>query len=155
MATATENPRVITEAEFHASREYRALTERQRKWVEIVVTTQDPDRATREAFGATAEAYVKMLTGKLETSPRVRAALHFYFGRTEREAFLEDVKTDLRRSKPGSIARTKFAALYAKLTFGVDPESEAEGTNTPDKFAIGEKFKQNGQTYQVVAEEVV
>ena len=153
--TATQSPRVLTLEEFHASPEFRALTDRQRKWVDIVVVTRDPDRDTREAFGATNnDAYAKMLTGKVETSPRVRAALHLFYGRTEREAFLEDVKTDLRRSKPGSIARTKFASLYAKLTFGVDPEPESEDTNAPDKFAIGEKFKQNGQTYQVVAEEV-
>lgn len=167
MTTETLNPRVITEAEFHASREYRALTDRQRKWVDIVFRENDPERATREAFDVTAnDAYAKMLQGKLETSPRVRAAIHLFYGYTEREAFLQDLKTDLRRSKPGSTARTKFAAMYAKLAFGVEPEdpetpaadseptTAESGAVSVQKFPIGSVIEQDGRKYRVVAQEI-
>jgi|HubBroStandDraft_1064217.scaffolds.fasta_scaffold241636_2 hypothetical protein len=167
MATEPQNPRVITPAEFHASREYRTLTDRQRKWVDIVVTSNDPERATAEAFGATAnDAYAKMLQGKLETSPRVRAAIHLFYGYTEREVFLQDLKTDLRRSRPGSIARTKFAAMYAKLAFGADPEdpeipaaeseptTDKSGTDLAQQFPIGSVIVQDGRKYRVVAQEI-
>jgi hypothetical protein len=83
MTTEIQNPRVgvTTQAEFHASREYRALTDRQRRWVDIVVFENDPELATREAFNVTSnDAYAKLLQGKLETSPRVRAAIHLFYG---------------------------------------------------------------------------
>src|ERR1700747_1203598 len=97
MATATQ--RTMSKETFSASREYRALTERQRRWINIFIETSDANRATREAYGSTDDTYVAMFTRKIETSPRVIAALDFYFARSPKEIFLRNLQNEIARSK--------------------------------------------------------
>jgi hypothetical protein len=153
MATATQNQGVITQAEFHASREYSALTDKQRKWVDIVVTTQDPERATAEAFGSTAnDAYAKMLQGKLETSPRIVAALNLFYGRTERESLLAELERTIHCES--GMAKVTAMSLYAKLKFS-EPASGNETESSVQKFPIGAVIVQDDKKYLVKAEEIL
>jgi len=117
MAPAAVAPSTMKEI-LHASKEFLALTSGQRKWVDIFIDTSDANRATGEAYGATDDAYVAMFTRKIETSPRVIAALDLYFARSPRERFLRDLQNDIAHST--GVARIEARRLYAKMVFGVD-----------------------------------
>ena len=117
MATVTQNPDVNQE-QFCTSKEYLALTTRQRRWIDLFVHNSDANRATREAYGATDDAYVAMFTRKIETSPRIIAALDLYFDRSPRERFLRDLQNDIAHAK--GIAKIEARRLYARMVFGVD-----------------------------------
>jgi hypothetical protein len=117
MATATQSS-TMSKTDFVKSAPYLTLTEGQRKWVDIFIDTSDANRATGEAYGATDDAYVAMFTRKIETSPRVIAALDLYFARSPRERFLRDLQNDIAHST--GVARIEARRLYAKMVFGVD-----------------------------------
>jgi hypothetical protein len=132
METATQN--TIPKEEFHSSKEYLSLTSGQRKWVDIFIETSDPNRATREAYGASDDAYVAMFTRKIESSSRIIAALDLFYGRSPREKFLRDLQNDISRSK--GIAKVEARRLYAKMVFGVDGSPSAEA----QRFNVGERI---------------
>jgi len=126
MATATQSSTMSKEL-FHASREFLSLTEKQMVWVDVLISSQDAALATRTAYGdQTDEPYRAMLCRKVETSPRVIAALDLFYGRSPRERFVRDLQNDIARSK--GIAKIEARRLYAKMVFGVDgqPTEEVE-----------------------------
>jgi len=120
MTTATQI--TMFKEDFHASKNYLSLTSGQRRWIDIFIETSDPNRATREAYGATDDAYIAMFTRKIETSPRIIAALDLFFARSPREKFLRDLQTDIARAK--GVAKIEARRLYAKVA-GLDG-SESE-----------------------------
>ncbi len=136
MATAASQKGVITTAEFHASREFLALTEGQRKWVDIFIETSDANRATREAYSATDDAYIAMFTRKTETSPRILAALDLYFARSPREKFLRDLQLDIKQSK--GVARVEARRLFAKVTGLID----GVPVEIEPRFKVGDRVTQ-------------
>jgi hypothetical protein len=124
MATAERREGVIATAEFHASKEFLALTDGQRKWIDVFIETSDANLATREAYGTNDDAYIAMFTRKIESSPRVIAALDLYFARSPRDRFLRDLQNDIAHST--GIARIEARRLYARIT-GLDaPNAETE-----------------------------
>lgn len=145
MGTATQS--TMTKETFHASREFLALTEGQRKWVDIFVETADANRATREAYGATDEVYIVMFTRKIETSPRVIAALDAYYGRSPKERFLRDLQNDIARST--GIAKIEARRLFAKMVFGVDGPPPEEGQHPACK--VGDIVLVDGVKHRVTA----
>ena len=143
MATAV--PSLMPKETFHASKEYLSLTSGQRKWVDIFIKTSDANRATREAYGATDDSYVAMFTKKIETSPRIIAALDLCFARSPRERFLRDLQNDIARST--GIARIEARRLFAKVA-GLDGLPSAE----PDRrFNVGDICIQDGKKYRVTS----
>jgi hypothetical protein len=126
MATAPAAPSVMSKEMFHASKEFLALTDSQRKWLDIFIETQDANLATRKAYSASDDAYIAMFTRKTETSPRIIAALDLYYARSPRERFLRDLQNDIAHSK--GVAKIEARRLYAKMVFGVDgpPTEEVE-----------------------------
>jgi hypothetical protein len=149
---------VITQMEFHASREYCALTAKQRIWIDFFIETQDAELATRTAYESASDTYVKLFTYQVEANPRIVNALNLFYGRSPRESFLQELQRDIRRSPKGSIARIQAQNLYARMAFDFElqhpnvPFTETESST--HKFAIGEKFKQEGTTYRVDAVEI-
>jgi hypothetical protein len=118
MTTATPTQGAITRKEFHASKEFLALTDKQRVWVDAFVDSQDAGQATRTAYGdQTDSAYRAMLTRKVETSPRVLAALDLFYGRSPKEKFLRDLQLDIKRAK--GVAKIEARRLFAKIA-GLD-----------------------------------
>lgn len=146
METATQQPMSI-EA-FHALSEYLALTEGQKKWVDIFIETPDANLATRKAYGATDAAYVAMLTRKIETSPRIIAALDRYLGRTPRERFLRDLELDIKHAK--GMGRAELRRLQAQI-LGFDATDAELGAPTGERFKVGDLCVQNGRTYRITA----
>ncbi len=146
MATAAA-PNVMSKETFNASREFLSLTSGQRKWANIFIETSDAHRATREAYGASDDAYVAMLTRKIETSPRIIAALDLFYARTPREKFLRDLENDIRNST--GIARIEARRLYAKVT-GLDASSVGELSASP-KARVGDIVLVDGKTFTVTA----
>jgi hypothetical protein len=143
MTTATQS--VMSKEEFVKSREYLALTSGQRKWVDIFIETSDANRATREAYNATEDGYRAMFTRKIETSPRIIAALDLFFARTPREKFLRDLQLDIKKSK--GVALIEARRLYAKMVFGVDGSPSAEAR----RFSVGDIATLDGKQYRVTA----
>lgn len=119
MPTATPNQGVITREKLHASKEYLALTDKQRVWVDSFVDSQDAALSTRIAYGDQSDsAYRAMLTRKIETSPRVLAALDLFYGRSPKECFVRDLTLDIARSK--GIARVEARRLFARVVGFID-----------------------------------
>jgi hypothetical protein len=123
MATAPAAPSVMSKESFHVSKEFSALTDKQRVWVDSFVDTQDAGQATCIAYGNhTDPAYRAMLCRKIETSPRVLAALDLFYGRSPKEKFLRDLQNDIARAK--GVAKIEARRLFAKVA-GLDgPEPE-------------------------------
>ena len=124
MATTTQSS-TMAKTDFVKSVQYLALTEGQRKWVDIFIETSNANLSTRQAYNATDDAYIAMFTRKIETSPRIIAALDLFFARTPRERFLRDLQNDIAHST--GVAKIEARRLYAKIT-GIDglPTDETE-----------------------------
>jgi hypothetical protein len=157
MTSATEKG-VITHREFHESREYLALTAKQRVWIDSFIASQDAALATRTAYQSESTSYSKLFTYKMEANSRIQAALNLFFGRSPREVFLQELEKDIRRSPKGSIARIQAQNLYARMAFGDETENPSVPSAEPEpliqKFSIGEQFKQAGVKYRVEAVEI-
>jgi hypothetical protein len=145
MATTTQS--TMSKEELVKSGPYLALTARQRRWLEILIDTSDANRATREAYDATDDAYVAMFTRKIETSPRIIAALDLYFARSPREKFLRDLQNDIARTK--GVAKIEARRLYAKMVFGVDGPPTEEPEYSVCK--VGDIVLVNGVKHRVTA----
>jgi hypothetical protein len=143
MAPATQS--AMAKTDFVKSKEYLALTDGQRKWVEIFIETSDANRATREAYGANDDTYIAMFTRKTETSPRVLAALDLYFARSPREKFLRDLQNDIAHSK--GVARIEARRLFAKVTGLID----GAPVETEPRFKVGDIATLDGKQYRVTA----
>jgi hypothetical protein len=147
----TEKP-AITQAEFHASSEHLALTAQQKVWVDYFVETADAKAATRKAYetpsGPKGAGYIAMFTEKLETSPRILAALDLFYGRSPRERFLRDLQLDIRHAK--GVAKIEARHLYAKVAFGVDGALPAE-PETEARFKVGDIVLVDGVKHRVTA----
>jgi hypothetical protein len=145
---ATQSSTMSKTELFHALKEFLALTSGQRKWIDLFIETSDGNRATREAYGATDDAYVAMFTRKIETSPRIIAALDLYYARSPRERFLRDLQNDIARSK--GIAKVEARRLYAKMVFGVDGAPTEEVVEHP-VCKIGDIVLVDGVKHRVTA----
>jgi hypothetical protein len=143
MATATRS--TMSKEAFHSSKEYLSLTSGQRKWIDAFLATSDANGATREGYGATDDAYVAMFTRKIETSPRIIAALDLYFARSPREKFLRDLQNDIAHAK--GVAKIEARRLYAKMVFGVDGSPSAE----TQRFNVGDIATLDGKQYRITA----
>lgn len=106
--TATDN------TEFHSSKEYLALTEKQKVWVDRFIETQDAALATKLAYGDhTDETYRAMLTRKIETSNRVCDALDVFYQRDEKDKFIRNLELNIKNST--GIAKIEGQKLLARI----------------------------------------
>ena len=144
MATATQSS-TMSKEDFIKSKEYLALTEGQRKWVEIFIETSNANLSTRQAYNATDDAYIAMFTRKIETSPRIIAALDLFFARPPRERFLRDLQNDISHST--GIARLETRRLYAKVMGLVD----GSPTEQVEQCKIGDIVLVDGVKHRVTA----
>src|SRR5579872_6958615 len=143
MATATQS--TISKEVFHSSKEYLSLTSGQKRWIDAFVETLDANLSTRKAYGASDDAYVAMFTRKIETSPRILAALDLFFVRSPREKFLRDLQNDIARST--GVARIEARRLYAKMAFGVGGSPSADA----QRFNVGDIATLAGKQYRITA----
>jgi hypothetical protein len=156
MATAIQN-QPMSKEHFQKSREFLALTPRQRTWLTTLIDTQDIAQATRVAYGTKADAYEAMLTRKIESSPRVIAALNLFYGRSEKEVFLSELDRTIRRLS--GAPRVAALQLKARLQFSRDSESPVEPGKESDptssaparRYAVNELVEQAGHVGRVVA----
>jgi hypothetical protein len=156
MATAIQNPTMAKE-DFMKSREYLALTPRQQAWVDSFLDSQNASLATRTAYGTKNDAYEAMLTRKIESSPRVIAALNLLYGRSERDAFLSELERTIQRER--GPAKVSAMQLLARLKFTdksetpVEPSEELKPTSSAParRYAVGDLVQQDGHTGRVLA----
>jgi len=165
---ATDSPKqsaglkpVMSLAEFQTSLEFLACTEKAQRWlVALVESNLDYRAATLSVYSKTPRQ-AQILSYAVRKWPSVRRALNLYLGRTDKDAFLEDLQTTIRRAPEGSVARVKAMALYARMKFGVGEEPEAAasktpvapaapGSSEPVRFKIGEEVTDdNGKRFIV------
>jgi hypothetical protein len=124
----------ITTAELHASKEYLALTEKQRVWLDVFISTQDAQQATKTAYKSVGR-YAQMFTYEIEANLRIRAALNLYWGRSKQEVLEEQrlrsvkqlvraTKFQLRHTEPGSTAAQRLTSQLQSLLLGGKVEAE-------------------------------
>jgi hypothetical protein len=109
--------------------EFRVLTVRQQLWLQTYIQSEidlgvaDRILATRCAFDSQDEETVRTLSYETLRNKKVQVALRVWqnFGISQREIMLEDVKADIKASKPGSAARAKLRAIELKL-LGSNPK---------------------------------
>lgn len=105
--------------------EFKALSIRQALFVQtwcqqiIDLGEADPAFTTKAAYDAEGET-ARTLRYELLSNKKIKAALKVFqnYGKPKREILLEDVKADIRASKPGSAARAKLREIEAKLIGG-------------------------------------
>jgi hypothetical protein len=132
--TATAEKMVITMGELRESREFKALTDKQKIWLTTYLETSDMKLATSKSYGdKTAPEYRSMLAAKILSSPRIKAALDLVYARSPRERFLRDLESDCRRLK--GTARVEAQKLFARIS-GFDPQpagaDDVETETCPD-----------------------
>lgn len=133
-------PQTEGTANFHASKEYLALNDKQRVWVDIFVATQDAALATQTAYSPATVVYGKLLQYKIEATARIRAALNRYLGRSEEEVFLDEVQETMRRAPKGSDRQVRAQALYARLKYDIRPDAaDPEPAQVPPAAAPAPK----------------
>ncbi|MGA8036729.1 MAG: hypothetical protein WB985_12240 [Candidatus Acidiferrales bacterium] len=112
---------------FTGTPDYLALTPPMRAWVKLFVEHGDANAATVAAYPDSATP--RVLTYKIQSSGRVINALNKYFGIDDKQAFLNELRHTIRKSK--GTAKVEAQKLYAQLAFGV-PEEPESGAKNPD-----------------------
>jgi hypothetical protein len=143
----------MTLSEFHASRQWKSLTEGQKRWVSGVIEHGDAKRATAEAYKSDDEAYIAMFTRKIESSPNVTAALDAFYQRSERDKFIRDLRLNIQNSE--GIAKIEAQKLLARILGldapAIDCTTSAKPIKTKPPFEVGDRVIQNSKTYIVRA----
>jgi hypothetical protein len=129
MENTVSNPetRAMTTEQFHELREYKVLTPQQRAWADHFILSGDPNSATVAAYPDSTTP--TLLTFQLQANSRVMNALNKYFRIDDKQAFLNELRYTIRKSK--GVAKVEAQKLYAQLAFGVPEEPEADA-DTPD-----------------------
>jgi hypothetical protein len=158
-------------SELIKSAEFQILTRKQQAFVRAYVEsgmttgTYDPLSAVQSAYEVAAKNAV-ILSYELLGNRKIKAVLNLHFGRTEFDSILSDLERTLSKTlkkdaKAGSlsVATTKALEFYERhvktpTSPVAEPTSEKETESSKHKFAIGEKFKQEGTTYRVDAVEI-
>jgi hypothetical protein len=145
----------ITWAEFECTTQWKRLTPSQKLWFMAFCASGDAVFAARLAFHCRSEINTRNLARQTEKSPRVVVALNLYRGKTEREIFLEQLKTKIDACEDGSIAQAKNLALYARLAFDVatpdEPEEKDASKNPAEptpRFSVGDVVIQRGVRFR-------
>jgi hypothetical protein len=100
-------------SKLKASKEWQALTAKQRLWVDTLVASNgDAVLATRSAYAAAPEN-ATLLTYEVQANLKIRAALAIYYAQSPLDVFLADLKTTISKSK--GVAKTEAMKLYADL----------------------------------------
>jgi len=115
-------PKSMSLDQLSRTPEFRTLTVRQQLWVQsYCVSVRDlgiPDTvfATQSAFGNDGEN-ARTMSYQVLKNPKVKAAIRVWqnFKKSERQIILDDIRADIKASKPGSAARAKLREVEAKL----------------------------------------
>jgi hypothetical protein len=143
----------ISFAELVRSPQYKRLTPSQKFWFIAYLASGDEVFAARLAFHCRSELNTRNLARQTSKSPRVRAAINLYCGKSEREIFLEELERTIRASADGSVAKVRAMSLYAKLKFDIadEPEAKDASKNPPEptpKFSVGDVVVQRGVRFR-------
>jgi hypothetical protein len=137
MATISQTRGFITLSDLQTSREYLACSSKMRHWLTILIENGfDYPAATAAAFDC---KNPRVFSYAVRNWPKVRAALNLYLGRSEQEAFLDDLQKTIRRAPAGSDRQVRAQALYARLKWNVSsPASEEPETPANSKLKTPE-----------------
>jgi len=117
----------MTLDEFKRTQEYAACSDKMKLWlVTLIENGFDYIAATAAAFNA---KNPRVFSYAVRNWTKVRAALNLYLGRSEQDAFLEELQKTIRRAPSGSDRQVRAQALYARLKWNVQsPASEEPET---------------------------
>ena len=98
-----------------------------RAWVKLFVEHGDANAATVAAYPDSATP--RVLTYKIQSSGRVINALNKYFGIDNKQAFLNELRHTIRKSK--GTAKVEAQKLYAQLLRSGSRKSLSQARKTP------------------------
>jgi hypothetical protein len=137
MATVTKTRGVITLSDLQASPEYLACSSKMRLWLTTLIENGfDYPAATAAAFNC---KNPRVFSYAVRNWTKVRAALNLYLGRSEQDAFLDDLQKTIRRAPAGSDRQVRAQALFARLKWNVSsPASDEPDAPAPSKHKTPE-----------------
>jgi hypothetical protein len=136
-ATAVEmiRPAATSWEAFERSSVWEALTPQQRLWVvEVLANGGDRIAATRVAYHCRTAKTAQILSYEVRKHPTIVAALEAYRG-VPRAEFLAELRRTIRSAVDGSVAQVKAQALYARLAFGVEGETDGRPASNSEESA--------------------
>lgn len=102
----------ISLADFKLSREFAALTERQRKFVLKYFENRDAGEAVASAY-PTVHDKVRV-RNRLGSDERVQRAIDLWYGVTAKEAMIKSLERDIRRARSERV-RLDLKTLLCKV----------------------------------------
>jgi hypothetical protein len=163
----SETKSAVSLAALQASPEYLACTPKMQVWLTTLIESNfDYKLATATAFNCKNLRQAHVFSFAVRKWSVIRAALNLYLGRSEQDAFLEDLKETIRRAPKGSDRQVRAQALYARMKWGVsNPASDkpeaasktepstakpaAASVAPPARFHVGEIAILDGKQYRV------
>ena len=108
--------------ELFKTAEWQRMSARQKLFLQSYLESgHDRQFATQAAYETEGEN-ARTFSYRVMRQKKIQAALNRYFNKNAREIFLEQLKSDIKASRPGSAARAKMRAMYAQLVFGIKPK---------------------------------
>jgi hypothetical protein len=104
--------------ELFKTTEWQRLSARQKLWLQTYLESgNDRQLATNCSYEASGEN-ARTFSYQIVRQKKIQAALNRYFNKSARDIFLDQLRAEIKASKPGSAARERLIALSAQMTFG-------------------------------------
>jgi hypothetical protein len=120
MATATQSGinGVMTLAEFESTPAFLACSEKQRRWLQTLVTNGgDSTAATLAAFGCSSPRNARLFGYAVRKQTHIVAALNVYLGKSDRDIEIESEKAFMKRVDKVAANRNVTVAQIDALRF--------------------------------------
>jgi hypothetical protein len=120
-------PGTLAEVEYlQNTREWRALTPKQRAFLTVALTTGDAKQATLKAYPTvTSDACRRSLQSQVLHSLAVTDFLEIWKWRNSREALLAVCRENLKAAPPGSTAASSLTVQIERLELGIQGSNKA------------------------------
>ena len=154
-AALTTEDAQMSIAELEQTPEWNACTVKQQMWIRSFLASNcDPLLATKTAYDSGKDLYAQMLSHQVRSNVHVRAVLNLWFGRSERDAFMDRLQRQIERGDI-SVAQWNAIKLFCRLkgwaAISADASSEAAAAKpeTPAQFHVGDIVLIDGKKCRV------
>jgi hypothetical protein len=137
----TQTQERLSLADLTLTSEYKLLTIRQQTFVSEYIRS-GVESGTYDTLFAVTRSYrpknaevASVMAAQVMGNSKVKDVLDLHFGRTEKDAFLRELKKTIQHST--GIAKVRAQAIYARLAFGYDePGDDAPEAPKPAPVQI-------------------
>lgn len=144
--------------ELKKTAEWQDCTPKQQFWLERFIESGDPTLATAETYKCSSARNCKILSYEIPQQVRVRAVLDLYYGRTNREAFLNKLQRQIETGDL-SIAQIEATKFLCSLRGWMSPTlpnihgrvsaGEHTASSAPKLYKVGDTCTQDGIAYRI------